>query len=102
MLNVYIPDCIRWEPHSLEELNYYIRDILKTEQSESVSDPEYANEDSAGRKNKFIQIFDNNWWMSKVSRSGEGSELTNTVRVEQVLDRVVERLKKDLGKDVIT
>ena len=67
MLNVSIPHCIRWEPHSLEELNYFIKDIPKNERSEPVSDPEYANEDIAGRKNKFIQMFDNNWWMSQTT-----------------------------------
>ena len=67
MLNVCIQDCIRWEPHSLVELNYFIKDIPKTERSEPVSDPEYANEDSARRKNTFIQIFNNNWWMSQTT-----------------------------------
>ena len=101
---LFNPDCISWDPISWKH-DYYdevLSFIPETEHSDSVFDTEYENEDSAARKEKFIQIFDNNWWMSKVSRSGEGSELTNTVRVEQVLDRVVERLKKDLGKDVIT
>ena len=97
-------DCISLDPISWEH-DYYdtiLPYIPRDEHNDSVVDMEYENEDSAARKDKFIQIFDNNWWMSKVSRSGEGSELTYTVRVEQVLDKVVERLKKYLGKDVIT
>ena len=100
----FYPDCVSWDPISWEH-DYYdeiLSFIPEDENSDSVGDMEYESEDSVARKDKFVQIFDNNWWMSKVSRSGEGSELTNTVRVQQVLDKVVERLKKDLGKDVIT
>ena len=66
-----------------------------------MKDGEYENEDQEGRKEKFIEIYENNWWMSKVSKSGEGSERNYTERVERVLDKVVERLKKDLGKETI-
>ena len=61
----------------------------------------YENEEKEGRRDKFIEIHKNNWWMSKQSKSGEGSERNFAERIEKVLDRLVVRMKRDLGKDTI-
>ena len=53
------------------------------------------------RRNSFINIYNNDWWFSNISKSGTGSELSRTVRMEMVLNVVVEKLKESLGKDVI-
>ena len=61
-----------------------------------------VEEESADhRKNSFINIYNNDWWFSNISKSGTGSELSRTVRMEMVLDVVVQKLKESLGKNVI-
>ena len=76
-------DCIKWE-HHLEDLNYYLSDLPENEHNVV----HYKTEDKEGRQDKFVDIYKNNWWMSKKSKSGEGSEMKFAERVMQVLDKV--------------
>ena len=58
-------------------------------------------EDPQHRRESFVKIYENNWWFSNISKSGTGSERTHTVKVEKVLDKVVEKVKSVMGKEVI-
>ena len=59
-----------------------------------------ASESSVHRKHSFGKIYAKNAW-GKKTRSGPGSLLSSTVRIRQILDLVVEKLKIHLHKATI-
>ena len=62
------------------------------------SDKTETNED---RVKSFESVYKNNAWGSGESGSGGGSELSATVEMINILNQVIELLKKRLGKDKI-
>ena len=98
-------DCISWEPIPSDKLGYDLPEMELTgpRYVEGHEEEIYEGEEEPAdhRRNSFINIYNNDWWFSNVSKSGTGSELTQTVHMEMVLDKVVEMLKESLGKDVI-
>ena len=59
-----------------------------------------VGETSEHRKNSFGKIFEKGSWGSK-SKSGPGSLLSSTVRMREILGKVVERIKIHLKKEKI-
>ena len=57
-------------------------------------------ESSDHRKESFAKVYDNNEWGG--IKSGGGSLLRNAKQIIKVLNNLVERMKKDLGKEQIT
>ena len=58
------------------------------------------SESSDHRKDSFAKVYDNNEWEG--IKSGGGSLLRNTKQIIKVLNNLVEKMKKDLGKEQIT
>ena len=94
-------------------MNYYVRNVLGNdvtyyreedpdiEESDKVLEVDFKAEDSEGRKKNFVDIFENNVWLSKESKSGDGSNLANAKFAMRVLDKAVDLLKRHLRKNVI-
>ena len=59
-----------------------------------------GSESSVHRKDSFGKIYSKNSWGSE-TKSGPGSLMSSTVRIRQILDLVVEKLKIHLNKDTI-
>ena len=108
---MYFPDCVSWQLIPPVQLGYEIPDLTGPRQGGHHGEDhgeDHGDNGSKGeeepashRRDSFIQIYNNDWWFSNVSKSGTGSELRQTVRVEMVLDKVVQKLKEALAKDVI-
>ena len=58
------------------------------------------SESSDHRKDSFAKVYDNNEWGG--IKSGGGSLLRNAKQIIKVLNNLVEKMKKDLGKEQIT
>ena len=113
-MNVFLADCVTWEPIPPAQLGYELPEPGYPDKVLSFTDPisgvvtkdvaasnNVVEESADYRKESFIQIYDNDWWGSKESKSGGGSELKQTGNVVKVLDKLVQKLKKLLGKQVI-
>ena len=116
---MYFPDCVSWQLIPPVQLGYELPDLTGARQGgdhgEDHGDDhgedhgdDHGDNGSEGeeepanhRRDSFIQIYNNDWWFSNVSKSGTGSELRQTVRMEMVLDKVVQKLKEVLDKEVI-
>ena len=65
-------------------------------------DSEYSDH----RRESFAKVYDNNEWMGGWVdggiKSGRGSLLRNAKQIIKVLNNLVEKMKKDLGKEQIT
>jgi hypothetical protein len=59
-----------------------------------------GSESSVHRKHSFGKIYAKNVW-GKKTKSGPGSLLSSTVRIRQILDLVLEKLKIHLNKATI-
>ena len=58
------------------------------------------SESSDHRKDSFAKVYDNNEWGEV--KSGGGSLLINAIQIIIALNNLVEKMKKDLGKEQIT
>ena len=64
------------------------------------------SESSDHRKESFAKVYHNNEWLGGWAdggiKSGRGSLLRNAKQIIKVLNNLVEKMKKDLGKEQIT
>eukprot|EP00092_Neocalanus_flemingeri_P008003 GFUD01008635.1.p1 GENE.GFUD01008635.1~~GFUD01008635.1.p1 ORF type:complete len:329 (+),score=89.43 GFUD01008635.1:265-1251(+) len=90
-------DCILWTPVSISPHPYKLPDRTDNVKVEEKS---YKSESSGHRKDSFVEIYAKNAW-GKESKSGPGSLLPSTIRIRNILDLLVEKLKTHLNKDKI-
>ena len=88
-------DCESWERIEVLEHNKPGRARL----SEKV-ETNLESESSEHRKESFAKVYENDEWGNE-RKSGPGSLLENSWTVIRVLNVLVEKIKKDLGKDRI-
>jgi len=88
-------DCESWEPVQVLAHNKPERARL----AEKV-ETDLESESSEDRKESFAKVYANDEW-GKERKSGPGSLLENSGTVIRVLNILVEKIKKNLGKDVI-
>jgi len=86
---------VSWDP--VEVLNHN-----KPEMNECLdSDQILVSEPSDHRRESFAKVYNNNEWGGEV-KSGKGSKLKNAKTIMKVLDIIIKKLKKDLGKEQIS
>ena len=90
-------DCESWEQVEVLEHNKQVPEGARL--SEKV-ETNLEAESSDHRKESFAKVYDNDEW-GKERKSGPGSLLENSWTVIKVLDILVEKIKKDLGKKKI-
>merc|ERR1712079_789190 len=105
-LETFVFDCLTWDAKDISEMNYYVRNVIgndatyyreedpNIEERDKLIEVDYKAEDSESRKKNFVDIFDNNVWLAKESKSGDGSKLTSAKFAMRVLDKAVDLLKR--------
>eukprot|EP00092_Neocalanus_flemingeri_P055498 GFUD01065616.1.p1 GENE.GFUD01065616.1~~GFUD01065616.1.p1 ORF type:complete len:293 (-),score=77.32 GFUD01065616.1:35-913(-) len=89
-------DCVSWEP--VEILQHNIQDGSKRAW---IMKKKFETESSEHRKESFAKVYENNEWGME-AKSGPGSLLINAWRVIDVLNILIEKIKKKTGKDQIS
>ena len=101
--NFIITDCISGELLRQVEKPFAAKDISNYKKAS------YQKEDPRRRQKSFTNIFKNHEWgrpkdagYKDVQSSGPGSKLASTKQVVGVLNAVIEKIKKELNKEVIS
>ena len=90
-------DCVSWEPLEIKHHNMQVPERAK---EDWILKQKVETESIEHRKESFAKIYEKNEWGSD-SKSGPGSLLVNARRVINVLNILIERIKKKTGKDKI-
>eukprot|EP00091_Calanus_sinicus_P015396 TRINITY_DN33598_c0_g1_i1.p1 TRINITY_DN33598_c0_g1~~TRINITY_DN33598_c0_g1_i1.p1 ORF type:complete len:166 (+),score=37.66 TRINITY_DN33598_c0_g1_i1:47-499(+) len=90
-------DCVSWQP--VEVLDHNMQGPGERGE-EGGEEKKLESEPSDHRKESFAKVYDENAWGTV--KSGPGSMLIHAKQIIKVLNSLVEKMKKDLGKEQIT